>query len=104
MMEAGLIDAAAVIRAMIEIRKQMEGDDQRTEELGLDEDELAFYDAVAENLEGIYEQGFLAEPIHQVVESVLVSRYWAMWHNTCVCVAIMIICVMILESRHKGFR
>lgn len=67
---ARLVDAAAVIQAMIEIRKEMEGDDRRSEELGLDEDELAFYDAVAENLEGIYDHEFLADLIHQVVESV----------------------------------
>jgi type I restriction enzyme R subunit len=67
---ARLVDAAAVIQAMIEIRKEMEGDDQRASELGLDEDELAFYDAVATNLAGIYDQRFLADLIHQVVESV----------------------------------
>jgi type I restriction enzyme R subunit len=67
---ARLVDAAAVIQAMIEIRREMEGDDRRSEELGLDEDELAFYDAVEANLEGIYDHDFLADLIHQVVESV----------------------------------
>lgn len=67
---ARLVDAAAVIQAMIEIRKEMDGDDERTAELGLNEDELAFYDAVTANLEGIYEERFLADLIHQVVESV----------------------------------
>ena len=67
---AGLVDAAAVIRAMIEIRKEMESDDRRSQALGLDEDELAFYDAVVANLEGIYDQEFLADLVHQVVESV----------------------------------
>ncbi len=50
--------------------RDLEGDDRRTRELGLDEDELAFYDAVAANLPGIYGQVFLAGLVHQVVESV----------------------------------
>jgi type I restriction enzyme, R subunit len=38
-----LLDAAAVVRAMIEIRKQAEGDLRRARLLGLADDELAFY-------------------------------------------------------------
>ena len=65
-----MVDAAAVIQAMIEIRREMEDTDRRAAELGLSDDEVAFYDAVAESLEGIYEREFLADLIHDVVESV----------------------------------
>jgi type I restriction enzyme R subunit len=65
-----LIDAAAVIRAMIAIRREMEEDDKRAAQLGLGEDELAFYDAVAENLVGIYDEKLLSGLIHDVVQTV----------------------------------
>ncbi len=65
-----LIDAAAVIQAMIQIHNEMENDDRRAAELGLEEDELAFYDAVAENLEGIYDTPFLRDLIHEVVQRI----------------------------------
>lgn len=62
-----LIDAAAVIKAMIQIKEEMEGDDQRAKELGLSTEELAFYDAVAANYEAIYDQKFLCGLIHDIV-------------------------------------
>jgi type I restriction enzyme R subunit len=65
-----LIDAAAVIRAMIEIKKDMEASDQRAGQLGLAEDELAFYDAVAANYESVYGVDFLKGLIHDVVQSI----------------------------------
>jgi type I restriction enzyme R subunit len=65
-----LIDAAAVIRAIIQIRDEMDADDQRARELGLDDDELAFYDAVAANFGQVYEQAFLRELIHDIVLSI----------------------------------
>ena len=48
-----LIDAAAVIKAMIEIKNGMETQDRCAAALGLEEDELAFYDAVAANVEAL---------------------------------------------------
>ncbi|HIJ80332.1 MAG TPA: type I restriction endonuclease subunit R [Desulfuromonadales bacterium] len=65
-----LVTAAAVIQEMIEIRKQMQGDQQRAKELHLEDDELAFYDAVAENFETLYDQQFLCDLIHDVVQTV----------------------------------
>lgn len=65
-----LIDAAAVIRAMLEIKKDMEAADQRAGQLGLAEDELAFYDAVAANYENVYGVEFLKGLIHDVVQSI----------------------------------
>lgn len=65
-----LIDAAAVIRAMLEIKKDMEASDQRAAQLGLADDELAFYDAVAANYEAIYGVDFLKGLVHDVVLSI----------------------------------
>jgi len=65
-----LIDAAAVIKAMLEIKKDMEASDQRAGQLGLAEDELAFYDAVATNYESVYGVDFLKGLIHDVVQSI----------------------------------
>lgn len=65
-----LIDAAAVIQEMIKMRKAMVGDDRRSQETGLDEDELGFYDAVAENYEKLYDQPFLRDLVHEVVQTI----------------------------------
>lgn len=65
-----LIDAAAVIRAFIQIRDEVENPDQRARELGLEDDELAFYDAIAANFGQIYEQSFLRGLVHEVVMSI----------------------------------
>lgn len=62
-----LIDAAAVIKAMLEIRKDMDADDQRAADLGLEPEELAFYDAVAANYDQVYGVDFLRDLIHEVV-------------------------------------
>jgi len=65
-----LIDAAAVVQAMLRIRQEMDADDRRGKELGLESDELAFYDAVAENYDTIYEKSFLCDLVHEVVRTV----------------------------------
>src|SRR5439155_5729807 len=65
-----LIDAAAVIRMMLQIREEELREQQRADELNLAPEELAFYDAVAENLSSIYDQTFLAGLIHDVVQAV----------------------------------
>jgi type I restriction enzyme R subunit len=64
-----LIDAAAVIKAMIEMRAEMNADDERAKALNLDPDELAFYDVVAANYATLYEPGFLRDLIHDVVQT-----------------------------------
>lgn len=65
-----LIDAAAVIQAMVQIREGLEAQEQRAEELGLEEEEVAFYDAIAKNLGGIYDHAFLRPLVHDVVQAV----------------------------------
>ncbi len=65
-----IIDAAAVIKAMLEIKNDMESDAARAAELGVEPEEVAFYDAVAENAEDIYDQAFLRDLIHDVVQTI----------------------------------
>jgi type I restriction enzyme, R subunit len=47
--QGGLIEAAQIIEELIEIAKEMKQAKSRGEDLGLNEDEDAFYDALAEN-------------------------------------------------------
>jgi type I restriction enzyme R subunit len=65
-----LIDAAAVVKALLQIRKDMESDDRRAKELNLDAEEVAFYDAVAAHHGNLYEPSFLRDLIHDVVQTV----------------------------------
>jgi type I restriction enzyme R subunit len=64
-----LIDAKEVNEQMIAIRREMEFDDRRAQEPGLTPEEIAFYDAVAGNLMTIYDQIFLRDLVHAVVQT-----------------------------------
>jgi type I restriction enzyme R subunit len=64
-----LLDAKAVIEQMIAIRREMEADAQRAQELGLTPEEIAFYDAVAGNFMTIYDQAALRDIVHEVVQT-----------------------------------
>ena len=50
------------------MRQEFEASDARAKLLGLAEDELAFYDAISDNYEIVYQQPFLRELVHQVVQ------------------------------------
>jgi type I restriction enzyme, R subunit len=78
-----LIDAAAVVKLMIEMRQSWETDDKRAAELGLNEEELAFYDAVAAKYNDIYGQELLRDLIHDVVMTIKRSLKvdWAAPHR-----------------------
>ena len=65
-----LIDAAAVVRAMIAIREELAESDVRAESLGLSEEELAFYDAIYSTYPDIYDDAFLRDLIHDIVASI----------------------------------
>lgn len=65
-----LLDAAAVVQAMLQIKKDMDADRARAQSLGLADEELAFYDAVAANYEQLYSQDFLRDLVHEVVQSI----------------------------------
>ena len=53
---------------MIEIRGEMDRADERAAQLGLEADELAFYDAVAAQGEAVYGAEFMRDLIHEVVQ------------------------------------
>ncbi len=55
---------------MVEMRREWEEADTRAAALGLSEEELAFYDAVAANYQQIYGQDFLRDLIHDVVQTI----------------------------------
>ncbi|MEK6676177.1 MAG: type I restriction endonuclease subunit R [Planctomycetota bacterium] len=65
-----LIDAAAVVKSLIQIKKDMDSEQQRAAALNLEPEELAFYDAVAANVEALYERAFLRDLIHEVVKAI----------------------------------
>lgn len=65
-----LIDAAAVIKMMVEMRRDWQEADARAAALSLSEEELAFYEAVAANYQQIYGQEFLRDLIHDVVQTI----------------------------------
>jgi type I restriction enzyme, R subunit len=65
-----LIDAAEVVRVMLEIKQEMEADEQRAQALGLSDEELAFYDAIASNVLTIYDKAKLRDLVHEVVQTV----------------------------------
>ena len=96
-----LIDAAAVINAIIQIRDEMESDDSRAEELDLEQDELAFYDAIAANYGQVYDVEFLRDLIHDVVLSIKrnLKVDWAEPHRTDVKAAVRMAVKNVLRRR-----
>jgi type I restriction enzyme R subunit len=70
--QSGLIDAAQVIDEMINLAKTIKEADKRGERLNLREDELAFYDALAENpkAETVLGDDVLKAIAHELVDSV----------------------------------
>lgn len=70
--QSGLIEAAAVIEELIKLAKDIRAADQRGEKLNLRIDELAFYDALADNpkAETILGDDTLKAIAHELVDSV----------------------------------
>ncbi|KAA0917843.1 type I restriction endonuclease subunit R [Streptomyces apricus] len=67
----GLIDSAQVMDLLVELARTISADRERARELGLTEDELAFYDAVAANPSALeLGQGVLAEIAHKLCDLV----------------------------------
>ncbi|MCX7550277.1 type I restriction endonuclease subunit R [Xanthomarina sp. F2636L] len=64
------LDSYATIAELIERSKQLQNDDKRTEELGLTEEELAFYDILATKQDIIKEEGPIQDIVHAVVKAV----------------------------------
>lgn len=67
---ARVIDAAAVIREMIRMRKEMDAGTRRAALLGLSDEELAFYDAILAVHGQVSEEPILRDLVHDVVRVV----------------------------------
>lgn len=70
--QSGLIDSAKVIEELIQLAKDLRTADQRGEKMNLAADELAFYDALADNptAEAVLGDQALKLIAHELVESV----------------------------------
>lgn len=70
--QSGLIDSARIIEELIQLAKDIRSADQRGEKMNLRVDELAFYDALAENptAEMVLGDQTLKQIAHELVESV----------------------------------
>jgi len=64
------LDSYATIAELIERAQELQQDDKRTEELGLTEEELAFYDILAAKKDIIKEEGLMQDIVHAVVKAV----------------------------------
>ena len=64
------IDSYTTIAELIERAKQMQEEDVRKKELGLSDEELAFYDILAAKKEIINQSGLIQDVVHNVVKAV----------------------------------
>lgn len=64
------LDSIAAIKHLLDIATEFKNDDIRTKQLGLTEDELAFYDLLSVNERLINEKGPIQDLVHKVVASV----------------------------------
>ncbi|MCB0797672.1 MAG: type I restriction endonuclease subunit R [Chitinophagales bacterium] len=64
------LDSIAAIKHLLDIAKELQEDDKRTKELGLAEDELAFYDLLTAHKDLLNSAGPIQELVHKVVASV----------------------------------
>ena len=64
------LDSIAAIKHLLDIATEFKNDDIRTQQLGLTEDELAFYDLLAADEHLLNEAGPIQDLVHKVVASV----------------------------------
>lgn len=64
------LDSIAAIKHLLDIATEFKNDDIRTKQLGLSNDELAFYDLLAANEKLLNQQGPIQDLVHKVVASV----------------------------------
>jgi len=61
------LDSIAAIKHLLDIATEFKNDDIRTKQLGLTEDELAFYDLLSANEKIINQAGPIQDLVHRVV-------------------------------------
>ncbi len=64
------LDSIAAIKHLLDIANEFQQDDIRTRQLGLTEDELAFYDLLSANEKLLNQSGPIQDLVHTVVNSV----------------------------------
>ena len=64
------LDSIAAIKHLLDIANEFQQDDIRTKQLGLTEDELAFYDLLSANEKLLNQTGPIQDLVHKVVDSV----------------------------------
>jgi type I restriction enzyme R subunit len=64
------LESIAAIKHMLDIANEFRSDDKRTKQLGLTEDELAFYDLLSSNEKILNQAGPIQDLVHKVVASV----------------------------------
>lgn len=64
------LESIAAIKHMLDIANEFRNDDKRTKQLGLTEDELAFYDLLSSNEKILNQTGPIQDLVHKVVASV----------------------------------
>jgi len=64
------LDSIAAIKHLLDIATEFKNDDARTKDLGLTEDELAFYDLLSANEKLLNQEGPIQDLVHKVVTSV----------------------------------
>ena len=98
------ITAAEVVQTMIKIRQEMASEDRRKAETGLSDEELAFYDAVAELKDTAYDEPFLCDLVRDVVQAVKrnLKVDWTKPHREDVKAGVMAAVKMTL--RRKGIK
>ena len=64
------LDSIAAIKHLLDIANEFQQDDIRTKQLGLTEDELAFYDLLSANEKLLNQSGPIQDLVHNVVDSV----------------------------------
>jgi len=64
-----VIQAADVLQAMIELKKRLEEETKLRDKLGLSEEEVAFYNVIAQMNSDAFSNEFVADLIHKVVKA-----------------------------------
>ncbi|MFT6811065.1 MAG: type I restriction enzyme R subunit [Saprospiraceae bacterium] len=64
------MDSIAAIKHLLDLANEFQNDDIRTKQLGLTEDELAFYDLLTANEKILNEAGPIQDLVHKVLNSV----------------------------------
>src|SRR5690606_1597579 len=75
-----VISAADVIRLMVDMRNNLDEETKKRMELGLTEEEVAFYEIIANMENATFNNKFIAELVHQIVKN-MKKEFQVDWTN-----------------------